>query len=44
MASKLILTLDGDIIKEYVLNEGNLSIGRKHENDIQLHDMLPQNP
>jgi len=39
MASKLILTLDGDIIKEYVIDEGNLSIGRKHENDIQLNDL-----
>ena len=39
MAGKLILTLDGDVIKEYVLENNSLSIGRKHENDIQLNDL-----
>ena len=39
MASKLILTLDGEIIKEYTLDNNSLSIGRKHENDIQLNDL-----
>jgi pSer/pThr/pTyr-binding forkhead associated (FHA) protein len=40
MASKLILTLDGEIIKEYVLSaNSSTTIGRKHENDIQLNDL-----
>ncbi len=39
MNSKLILTLDGEIINEYSLETGHLSIGRKHGNDIQLNDL-----
>lgn len=39
MNSKLILTLDGEIINEYPLNTDHLSIGRKHGNDIQLNDL-----
>ena len=40
MPSKLILTLDGEIIKEYVLSpNSNTTIGRKYENDIQLNDL-----
>lgn len=39
MASKLIVTLDGEIVKEYVLSDKNVSIGRKHENNIQLNDL-----
>lgn len=39
MTSKLILTLDGEIINEYPLNAETLSIGRKHGNDIQLNDL-----
>lgn len=39
MKSKLILTLDGEIIKEYPINEYSITIGRKHENDIQLNDL-----
>ncbi len=39
MSSKLILTLDGEFIKEYILNQDNVSIGRKHENNIQLNDL-----
>ncbi|MDH5327388.1 MAG: FHA domain-containing protein [Gammaproteobacteria bacterium] len=39
MASKLILTLDGEIIKEYVIDKESITIGRKHENDIQLNDL-----
>ena len=39
MASKLILTLDGEIINEYQIEEKTLSIGRKHGNDIQLNDL-----
>ncbi len=39
MNSKLILTLDGEIINEYPLETETLSIGRKHNNDIQLNDL-----
>lgn len=39
MAVKLIMTLDGAIIREYPLNKESLSIGRRHGNDIQLNDM-----
>lgn len=39
MASKLILALDGEIIREYEINRDYMSIGRKHENDIQLNDL-----
>lgn len=39
MNSKLILTLDGEIINEYSLDSDHLSIGRKHGNDIQLNDL-----
>ena len=39
MNSKLILTLDGEIINEHPLEAETLSIGRKHDNDIQLNDL-----
>jgi pSer/pThr/pTyr-binding forkhead associated (FHA) protein len=39
MQSKLILTLDGEIIKEYQLIDNIISIGRKHNNDVQLNDL-----
>ena len=39
MPSKLILTLDGEIIREYDIGKKSLSVGRKHENDIQLNDL-----
>lgn len=39
MASKLIITLDGEVIKEFVVNKEAVTIGRKHENDIQLNDL-----
>ncbi len=39
MNSKLILTLDGEIINEHPLDAETLSIGRKHDNDIQLNDL-----
>lgn len=39
MGSKLILALDGEILREYQINQDYLSIGRKHENDIQLNDL-----
>ncbi len=37
--SKLILTLDGAVIREYPIEKDSLSIGRKHGNDIQLNDL-----
>ena len=39
MQSKLILTLDGEVINEYPVGEKVISIGRKHGNDIQLNDL-----
>jgi pSer/pThr/pTyr-binding forkhead associated (FHA) protein len=39
MNSKLVLTLDGEIINEYVVGSQPISIGRKHGNDIQLNDL-----
>jgi pSer/pThr/pTyr-binding forkhead associated (FHA) protein len=39
MASKLIITLDGEVVKEYVINKEAITIGRKRENDIQLNDL-----
>jgi len=39
MAAKLILTLDGAVIREYPIERESISIGRKHGNDIQLNDM-----
>jgi pSer/pThr/pTyr-binding forkhead associated (FHA) protein len=39
MNSKLILTLDGEVLNEYPLAEKTISIGRKHGNDIQLNDL-----
>jgi FHA domain len=39
MNNKLILTLDGEIINEYPLDAESFSIGRKHNNDIQLNDL-----
>ncbi|MCW9024366.1 MAG: FHA domain-containing protein [Gammaproteobacteria bacterium] len=37
--SKLILTLDGAVLKEYPIEKDSISIGRKHGNDIQLNDL-----
>ena len=37
--SKLIMTLDGAVIKEYPIDKESISIGRKHGNDIQLNDL-----
>lgn len=39
MASKLILALDGEILREYEIDRDYISVGRKHENDIQLNDL-----
>ncbi len=37
--SKLIMTLDGAVIREYPIDKESMSIGRKHGNDIQLNDL-----
>lgn len=39
MATKLIVTLDGAILREFPVSPDSISIGRKHGNDIQLNDM-----
>lgn len=39
MTSKLILTLDGEVVNEYQIGDKTISIGRKHSNDIQLNDL-----
>lgn len=39
MQSKLILTLDGEVVNEYQIADKPISIGRKHSNDIQLNDL-----
>lgn len=39
MRRRLVLTLEGKIIREYPIEDNNLSIGRSHGNDIQLNDM-----
>lgn len=36
---KLIMTLDGAILREYHIDKDSISIGRKHGNDIQLNDL-----
>ena len=36
---KLILTLEGEVIREYPVSAKSISIGRKHGNDIQLNDL-----
>lgn len=37
--AKLILTLEGTVIREYEIDKDSISIGRKHGNDIQLNDL-----
>jgi hypothetical protein len=37
--AKLIMTLDGAVLKEYSIDKDSISIGRKHGNDIQLNDL-----
>lgn len=39
MNSKLILTLDGEIVNEYPVTGDSITIGRKYENDVQLNDL-----
>ncbi|MBI1421996.1 MAG: FHA domain-containing protein [Gammaproteobacteria bacterium] len=37
--AKLIMTLDGAVIREYHIDKDSISVGRKHGNDIQLNDL-----
>lgn len=39
MAAKLILSMDGGIIKEYPLNKERITIGRKPHNDIVIDNL-----
>lgn len=39
MTAKLIMTLDGAIVREYPVNSDSISVGRKHGNDVQINDM-----
>jgi len=39
MAAKLILSLDGVVIKEYPLNKERMTIGRKAHNDIAIDNL-----
>lgn len=38
LQKKLILTLDGNVIREYPVTDHDLHIGRRHGNDIQIND------
>jgi pSer/pThr/pTyr-binding forkhead associated (FHA) protein len=37
--SKLVVTLDGSVVDEFVINKNSISIGRKLNNDIQLSEL-----
>lgn len=39
MTAKLIVTLDGAVLREHLLEKEAVSVGRKHGNDIQVNDM-----
>ena len=39
MKGKLILTLDGSILREHAIDRDAITIGRRHGNDIQLNDI-----
>ncbi len=39
MAAKLILSMDGSIIKEYPLNKERMTVGRKAHNDIAIDNL-----
>ena len=39
MAAKLILSMDGAVIKEYPLNKERMTIGRKPHNDIAIDNL-----
>ena len=37
--TKLILSLDGAVLKEFSLNKERITIGRKPQNDIQVYNL-----
>jgi pSer/pThr/pTyr-binding forkhead associated (FHA) protein len=39
MSSKLILSMDGAVLKEYVLNKERMTIGRKAHNDVVIDNL-----
>ncbi|HEY5993693.1 MAG TPA: FHA domain-containing protein [Gallionellaceae bacterium] len=39
MAAKLILSMDGAVLKEYVLNKERMTIGRKAHNDVVIDNL-----
>lgn len=39
MAAKLILSMDGAVLKEYVLNKERMTIGRKSHNDVVIDNL-----
>lgn len=39
MAAKLILSMDGAVLKEYILNKERMTIGRKAHNDIVIDNL-----
>ena len=39
MAAKLILSMDGAVLKEYPLNKERMTIGRKPHNDIAIDNL-----
>ena len=39
MAAKLILSMDGAVLKEYVLNKERMTIGRKPHNDVVIDNL-----
>ena len=39
MAAKLILSMDGVVLKEYALNKERMTIGRKPHNDIVIDNL-----
>ncbi|NOY66075.1 MAG: FHA domain-containing protein [Gammaproteobacteria bacterium] len=39
MTAKLIMTLDGAILREYPITKDSFGIGRRHGNDVQVNDM-----
>ncbi len=39
MAAKLILSMDGMVLREYVLNKERMTIGRKPHNDVMIDNL-----
>ncbi len=37
--TKLVMTLDGNVVKEIALEKDSMSIGRRPENDVQVNDL-----